>query len=47
MVDHTRSALLSALLVVGFILSGQLFKETLAGSRPGTLLGGGSLFKNI
>jgi hypothetical protein len=41
MVDHTRSVLLSSLLVVVFILVGQIFKESLASSRPGTLAAGG------
>lgn len=41
MVDHTRSVLLSSILVVVFIITGQFFKEHLAGSRPGTLIAGG------
>lgn len=45
MADHQRSSLLSALLVVVLIGVGQLFKGTLADSRPGTLIGGG-IFKN-
>ncbi|KAI6178588.1 Elongator complex protein 1 [Aphelenchoides besseyi] len=41
MVDHSRSALVSLVLVIVFVAVGQLFKEPLASSRQGTLIAGG------
>lgn len=43
MVDHSRSVLASALLVVAAVIGGVLFKDYLSNSRPGTLIGGGSI----
>lgn len=42
MVDHTRSALLSCLLVVAAIGTGQVLKRLLENSRSGNLVGGGN-----
>ena len=43
MVDHSRSALLSLVLIVVCVGVGQLAKEYLAATRQGTLIAGGKL----
>ncbi|CAJ0962729.1 unnamed protein product, partial [Mesorhabditis belari] len=41
MPEHSRSALISVALVVGFIAAGQVFKPILSASRGGALCAGG------